>query len=48
MTEEREKEDIERWKNQTIIGEIAQEHVDMWNGSKDAAKAEAFNQFIAV
>ena len=46
MTEEREKEDIERWKNQTIIGEIAQEHVDMWNGSKDASKAEAFNQHI--
>ena len=46
MTEESEEAKIERWKKPTIIGEIAQEHVDMWNGCKDAAKAEAFNQHI--
>ena len=46
MTEESEEAKIERWKKPTIIGEIAQEHVDMWNGCKDAAKAEVFNQHI--
>jgi hypothetical protein len=46
MADESDEAKIERWKQPTIIGEIAQEYVDMWNGCKDAAKAEIFNQHI--
>jgi hypothetical protein len=46
MTEESDETEIERWKNSAIILEIAQEHVDMWNGYKEPTKAEIFNQHI--
>ena len=40
MSKESDETEIERWKSSTIISEIAQEHVDMWNGYKEASKAE--------
>jgi hypothetical protein len=46
MIEESDETEIERWKNSAVISEIAQDHVDMWNGYKEATKAEIFNQHI--
>ena len=46
MSKESDATEIERWKSLTIISEIAQEHVDMWNGYKGASKAEILNQHV--
>jgi hypothetical protein len=46
MSKESDGTEIERWKNSTVISEIAQEHVGMWNGYKEASNPEIPNRHI--
>jgi hypothetical protein len=38
MSKESDETEIERWESPAVISEIAQEHVDMWNGYKEAQR----------